>query len=85
MLAQEKYIHSPSILESHELETKMLRYLMRRAHFLFQKPDFAKDPARILMIRDILQEEYSNRPRLFSRSRQIRICPLTGRSRGYYN
>src|SRR3978361_2306575 len=78
-----KNLSSLSILERNELETKMLRYLMRRAQILFEKPEFSENPSQILLVREILQEEYSNRPRLFSRSRQMRTCPLTGRTRGY--
>ena len=80
-----KFSRSPSILGDHELAARILRYFMRRAQILFQNPEFAQDPSRILMVREIFQEEYNNRPRFASRSRQIRICPFTGRKRGYYN
>lgn len=66
--------------KQNELAKIFLRFLMRKGNDLH-----LHDKTEFLLIKNILQEMYNNRPKNASISRLINVCPFTGRTRGYYN
>ncbi len=81
--ALKKQKKATPLIEQNELKKLCLRYLMRRT------ADFPKGKnlsvESFLILKEILQELYGARSRSSSLSRHIKVCPITGRTRGYYN
>lgn len=69
------------LIEQNELKKLFIRYLMRRS--LDEK--ITNHSENYFLVKDILQEQYNSRGRSASMCRNLQICPLTGRTRGYYN
>lgn len=69
------------LIEQNELKKLFIKYLMRRS-LDWKIKNNSQD---YLLVKEILQEQYNSRGRSASVSRNLKICPFTGRTRGYYN
>lgn len=71
------------LIEQNELKKLCIRYLMRRTLDFPRNNNFSTE--NFLLLKEILQELYGERSRYSSVSKNIKVCSLTGRTRGYYN